>query len=539
MTLTAQIDPSSDADQCVVEQLERLKKTIVERDQTIDNRDQTIIARDLQVALLTERLKQLIDKIYGRKSEKFNPDQQALFDTTCLVDVAELEAKLDLLTGSVDQAADDVPGAVPAQKAPRKQPVRKALPEHLPRVVEHQSAKHCQCLSCGGALHEVGTEVSEKLAVKPVEYYVRQIIRPTLSCRTCERMHYTPTLPEIIDGGMPDPTLLAQVMIHKYCDHIPLHRQSEIAKRSDVELPVSSLAEWVGKCGVALRPLVDILRQQLHQRVAVHADETPIQMLNPSAKAHAQNVQRAYLFAYRSAELGTEPIVVFDFQTSRAGAHAAQFLQGYTGALVVDDFAGYKKLFSDTPMQELACWAHARRKFFELHVANKSALAAEALKRISEIYMLEREVKDSDADARFQHRQTHSVPKVTALFDWLKSIRPTTANSSGTAKAMDYLLRREVSFLRFLTDGRFPIDNNPVENAIRPIALGRKNWLFAGSARAGERAAAIMSLLATAKACGLNPHVYLTDILTRLPSTKDKDIASLLPQNWVDSRKTT
>ena len=219
-----------------------------------------------------------------------------------------------------------------------------------------------------------------------------------------------------------------------------------------------------------------------------------------------------------------------------AGSHAAQFLTGYTGALVVDDFSGYKALFKDTPMKELACWAHARRKFFELHVANKSALAAEALSRIGAIYDDEREVKDASTAARYQHRQTHTQPKVQALFDWLKKTRAVTTNNTGTAKAMDYLLRREVSFLRFLENGSYPIDNNPVENAIRPIALGRKNWLFAGSVRAGERAAAIMSLLATAKACGLNPHTYLLDILTRLPSTKDKDIESLLPNNWVAGR---
>lgn len=499
------------------------------KDKTIAARDEIIAALDRTISELRNRLKLADAQRHGRKGERFNPDQQVLFDEALNEEIGEIKAQIEAVQNNVSESA-------PKSKPAAQKPVRKPLSENLPRVVVEMPAKHCQCPVCSAELHKIGQEVSEKLAVKPAVYYVLQTIRPTMACRSCEAVYRTPSPPEIINGGIPAPSLMAQVMIHKYVDHCPHHRQSAIALRSGVHLPGSTLGEWTGAAGLAIIPLVDRLRSFLHQRAAIHADETPIQMLNPGAKANgekrAQNVQRAYLFAYRSAEIGTPPIVVFDFQTSRSGSHAAQFLTGYTGALVVDDFSGYKALFKDTPMTELACWAHARRKFHELHIANKSLLAEEALRRIGKIYDVERDVKDASTEARYQHRQTHALPKVHALFAWLKQLRPNTLSNTGAARAMDYLLRREASFLRYLDDGRYPIDNNPVENAIRPIALGRKNWLFAGSARAGQRAAAIMSLLATAKACGLNEHEYLEDVLTRLPSTKNKDIDSLLPFNW-------
>jgi transposase len=260
--------------------------------------------------------------------------------------------------------------------------------------------------------------------------------------------------------------------------------------------------------------------------------QIPVQMLDPGSG----KTKRTYLFAYRSGDIGAPPTVLFEFSTSRSGANARRFLAGYTGALVVDDYAGYKEIFKTTPMRELACWAHARRKFFELHAANKSVMAAEVLTRIAQIYEVEREAKEMDATARHAHRQLHAKPKIDALFAWLLGLRQGMSKNSGAANATDYLLRRRASYERYLDDGRYPIDNNPVENAVRPIALGRKNWLFAGSERAGQRAAVIMSLVATAKANQVEPFAYLKDVLTRLPTLKDKDIATLLAQHYADNR---
>ncbi len=471
-----------------------------------------IAKRDLRIEQLEHLLRLLKRQQYSASAEKFDPAQQALFGAAADEEIASTQCEIDTLSPPRERA----------------QPKRQPLPESLPRVEEHIAPVSCTCSACGGELHQIGEEVSEKLDIKPVEFYVRRIIRPKLACRGCETMHTPPTLPAIIERGIAAPGLLAHVLIGKYADHLPLTRQREMLGRSGVDLPVSTLSEWVGACGFALQPLVDALRSELHQCSVLHADETPVQMLAPG-KGKTQN---AYLFAYRRGEIAEPPIIVYDFAENRSGSNARRFLADYGGALVVDDYAGYKHLFQSTPMREVGCWAHARRKFFELHEANKSTLAAEALTRIGAIYAVERDAKDMTAEQRHMHRQDHARPKVEALVAWLQSLRPKINSGSATAKAVDYLLRRTAAFTAYLDDGCFPIDNNAVENAIRPVALGRKNWLFAGSLLAGQRAANIMSLIQTAKANGHDPHAYLRDVLTRLPTQLNSKIGELLPHTW-------
>jgi hypothetical protein len=281
----------------------------------------------------------------------------------------------------------------------------------------------------------------------------------------------------------------------------------------------------LGHAGVALQPLVNALRAELQGHAVLHADETPVAMLDPGAG----KTKRAYLFAYRTAT--DDPIVVFDFCANRSGKHATAFLGDWRGALMVDDYAGYKALFAEG-VTELGCWAHARRKFVDLHKASGSAIAQQAIGHMAALYQIEAKARDLDPAGRYAIRRQHAVPLVRAFKAWLDAVRPTVAGNSGTANAIDYTLRRWAALTRYLDDGRFPIDNNPIENAIRPVALGRKNWLFAGSEPAGKRAAAIMSLLATAKANGCDPHAWLTDVLTRLPTTLDRDINGLLPHRW-------
>ena len=470
-----------------------------------------------ELALLKLQLETLRRLKFGRSTERFDPAQQQLFDESVAADLADIEAQIEAHTAGMPRAT-----------VQRAKPVRKALPEHLLRVECRLPAASCSCAKCGGDLHEIGEEFSEKLDVKPAEYFVLKIIRPVLACRKCDTAFTTPTQPEIIDGGIPAPGLLAHILVSKYVDHLPLYRQREIGLRSAVELAISTMAEWVGRCGVAFKPIVNRAQKLLFESSVIHVDEIPVQMLDPGSG----KTKRAYIFAYRSGEIGAPPIVIFEFATTRSGANARRFLQGYSGVLVVDDFAGYKELLKTTPMRELACWAHARRKFFELHAANKSVMAAEALRRIAAIYAVEREAKDFDATARHAHRAQYAKPQIESLFEWLSALRSKMSGNSGAANASDYLLRRKASYLRYLEDGRYPIDNNPIENAIRPIALGRKNWLFAGSERAGQRAAAIMSLIATAKANDIEPLAYLKDVLTRLPTHKDAAIDALLPQNF-------
>ena len=309
------------------------------------------------------------------------------------------------------------------------------------------------------------------------------------------------------------------------------------------------MAQWVGRIGVALQPLADRLAELLLERNVLHADgprpatETPIAQLDPGkGKTH-----RAYLWAYRSNVLQTgPPIVVFDYQTSRAGRHAQDFLAGWQGHLMVDDFSGYKALFADG-VTELGCLAHARRKFFDLNVAQANPVALEVLNRIAALYVIEVNARgmwpeaSHTIDARTQWRQKQAQPLLDSMHDWLCQTRVMVANGprpprgGGLAKAMalgqplDYSLKRWPALIRYATDGRLPIDNNPVENIIRPIAIGKKNWLFTGSERAGQRAAAIQTLLGTAKLNGLDPAAWLRDTLEKLPTCLNSEIDSLLP----------
>jgi transposase len=323
--------------------------------------------------------------------------------------------------------------------------------------------------------------------------------------------------------------LLVWVLISKYLDHLPLYRLEQIAARDQVILARSTMAEWVGRTGVALQPLVDRLTELLLKRGTLHADETPIPQLDPGSG----KTKRAYLWAYRSNDLEEGPrLIVFDYRGGRSGEHARQFLGSWQGHLMVDDYGGYKALFIATrqePCIELGCWAHARRKFFDLHQANGSPMALEALTRIGQLYLIEQHGKALSIDARQQLRAEQSQPALNALHEWLIQTRIKTANGGGSAKALDYTLKRWPSLIRYAETGHLPIDNNPVENTIRPIALGKKNWLFAGSERAGQRAAAIQTLLGTAKLNGIDPAAWLRDTLEKLPAWPNSRIDELLP----------
>ncbi len=482
---------------------------------TVERMGSQIDYKTAKIAKLTAEIARLRRLQFSVRSEKLNPEQRELFEETMAADIAAVEAELDALQN---------PSSSPK---PRKLPVRRALPPELPRVETVHEPEGCACGRCVGDLVKVGEHVRETLECEPLKFFVRREVYPQYACRACETVVAEPVPPAILDRSIAAPGLMAFVITSKYVDHLPLYRLEAMFKRSGVEMGRNTLAEWVGAVGVRLQPLVDAMRLTLHGCDVLHADETPVAQLDPGAG----KTKRAYLFAYRSAD-ETAPIVIFDYRTSRSGKHAGAFLDGWQGALMVDDYAGYKALFKDGAIAELGCWAHARRKFFDLHKANKSEIAAEALQRIAALYAVEQQAREMSAEDRRAYRQQHAKPRVNAWFEWLIKLRPTIAGNSGTANAIDYSLKRKAALTRYLDDGRYPIDNNPIENAIRPIALGRKNWLFAGSETAGKRAAAIMSLLATAKANGHCPHAWLTDVLTRLPTTLDKDIAALLPHRW-------
>ena len=507
---------------------------ITRHERTITEHERTITEREARISVLTAEIARLRRAQFAARSEKMDPAQRALFEETMAADIAAVEAELEALQSP---AADD-----PAAARPRQAPKRRPLPEDLERIETRHEPSVCTCGQCGGALVPIGEHVSEKLSCKPLQFFVRRDVYPQYACRGCETITAVPVAPTVIDRGIAAPDLLAQVLVSKYVDHLPLYRQEAIYARSGIAIPRSTLAQWIGVCGVALQPLVDRMREALRQLPVLHADETPVAMLQPGAgKTH-----RSYLFAYAGhggpsdASAGCAgaacsgigpPIIVFDFCTSRSGEHARRFLGDYRGALMVDDYGGYKAGFA-AGITELGCWAHARRKFVDQHKASGSSIAREAIDRIAGLYRIEADAKAMTVEDRYAHRQRHAVPTLRAIKAWLDALRPQVAGNSGTANAIDYILRRWPALVRYADDGAFPIDNNPIENAIRPIALGRKNWLFAGSETAGKRAAAIMSLLATAKANGHEPQAWLTDVLTRLPTTLDRDIGTLLPCSW-------
>lgn len=334
----------------------------------------------------------------------------------------------------------------------------------------------------------------------------------------------------VIDKGIPTTGLLAQVLVAKYADHLPLYRQEAIFGRAGLAIPRSTLAQWVGTCGVRLQPLVNALKAEMLQHRVLHADETPVQMLKPAGKSDGKT-HRAYLWAYAPGAFENLKAVVYDFCESRAGEHARDFLGDWTGSLICDDYSGYKKGLAQG-LTEVGCLAHARRKFFDLHAANKSQIAEFALEQFAKVYAIEREVKESSSDERRAMRQQQTKPILHALHQWMALQRHKVPEGSATAKALDYSLRRWVALTRFVDDGQLPVDNNWIENQIRPIALGRANWLFAGSLRAGQRAAAVMSLIQSARMNGHDPYAYIRDVLTRLPTHKASRVDELLPHRW-------
>lgn len=485
----------------------------------LDQAQKEIREQAFKIEALTMELAHLRRIRFGKKNESLSAVQLSLFEESVLADIAAVDTEIE----QIELAAKTVP-AKPSRSRAGRQP----LPDHLPRIEHRHEPESCQCGQCGNTLVKIGEDVTEQLDVEPAKFFVHRHIRPQYACKTCETVTAEPVPPAVIDGGMAAPGLLAWVIISKYLTHLPLYRLEQIAAREQVTLSRSTLAEWVGRTGVALQPLADQLKWHLLQGNTLHADETPVAQLEPGNG----KTRKAYLWAYRSNDLDPGPrIVVFDYQTSRSGRHAQDFLQNWQGHLLVDDYAGYKALFSReaSPCIELACWAHARRKFFDLHQANASPMAFEALQRIGELYAIEAESKQLDCVARQHLRKQKSLPVLDALHDWLMQTRIQTANGGASAKALDYSLKRWPALKRYALTGHLPIDNNPAENVIRPIAVGKKNWLFVGSERAGQRAAAIQTLFGTAQLNGIDPAAWLKDTLTKLPAWPYSRINELLP----------
>ena len=492
-----------------------LLATVATQGHELTRRGGELTTKQALIDKLTLELAMLKRYRFGRRAEQL-PDsvQRSLLEEDADADLEEIDAELAALA----------PQRAPLP--PALQPKRRALPVELPRIEIRHEVHERNC-SCGCQLKLVREEVSEKLDYTPGVFTVERHIRPILACPRCETITQAAMPAYVIDKGVATPGLLAHVLVAKYADHLPLYRQEQIFSRAGVALSRTTLAGWVGACGAALRPVVAALQEVILGSDVLHADETPVQLLKPGAKG----AQRAYLWAYTPGAHEGIRAVVYDFAEGRSGAHARRFLGDWRGSLVCDDYTGYKACFA-LGVTEVGCWAHARRKFFELHQAGKSPLAAQALQSIAALYEIEREVKDAPAAERLAARQARAAPFADKYRTWLTAQRQKVPAGSATARAIDYTLRRWAALTRYLTDAALPIDNNAAERVIRPAALGRKNWLFVGSQRAGERAAAVMSLIQSARLNGHDPYAYLRDVLTRLPTQRNKDIDELLPHRW-------
>ena len=473
-------------------------------------------AKTFEIEALKFELARLKRWRFGASAERFHPDQLGLF---------EEDLETDLAAVATRQALAEV--ALPG-KAPRHRPKRQILPAHLPRIEHRHELDSCACGHCGHALTVIGEAISEQLDLIPAQFFVHRHIRPQYACRHCDTVTAVPMPPQVIDKGLPAPGLLAHILVSKYADHQPLYRQAVIYARQGVFIPRSTQAGWVGASEVLLEPLVERLRVHMLAETYLQADETRLPVLAPGTG----KTRTGYLWVYRTGPWSPLQAVVFDYAEGRGQTWPKAFLAGFKGTLQIDGYAGYNAVLAWKDIVEAGCWAHVRRAFYDVFKATRSPVAAEALRRIRTLYEIEAELKDLSPEARVAQRQARSEPLLKDFRTWLDDSLLKLPPGSSLAKAIGYALGRWAALRAYLRDGRISIDSNPVERALRGVALGRRNDLFAGSAGGGRRAALVYSLIETCKLNGVDPFAYLKDVLTRLPTLKARDLDDLLPWRW-------
>lgn len=494
-------------------------------------REQLILAKsEVTVGRLEiERLKLMLAKArreqFGQSSERGKLVEQL---ELAIEDLEETQAEQDT------KAEIAAPEAAKEKLARNPRPPRRPLPDNLPveRIVEPAP---CACGKCGSArLHKLGEVVSKTLECEPRRWKIIEHVREKFSCRDCEAITEAPAPSHPIPRGFAGPSLLAMVLVNKFLLHQPLNRQSKTFAREGIEIDVSTLADRVGACVVALAPLIDVIRIHVMSAERIHADDTTVPVL---AKMKAV-VGRIWTYVRDDRPFGGSdpPAALFYYSRNRAGEHPQGHLAGYIGLMQADAFNGYNDLYranrKPAPILEAACWSHGRRKFFDLAKTGEAPIAAEAVRRIDELFAIERAINGKAPEQRLAVRHEKSAPLVTDLEIWMRQQRTLLSAGNDTAKAINYLLNRWAAFTRFLDDGRICLTNNAAERALRGVAVGRRNWTFAGSDAGGHRAAAVYTLIETCKMNDVDPQGWLADVLARLPDHPASKIADLLPWNW-------
>jgi len=475
-----------------------------------------VIEQKIQLEKLRFEIARLKRMKYGRSSEQLDTQ------------IGQMQLTLEDLEATLAETPEPLR---PAPKPAPIKPVRRALPAHLPREdVVHATA--CTCPACGGTLRRLGEDVSEMIEYVPGRYKVVRHVRPKFSCGACQKIVQASAPSRPIARGLAGPAFLAHVLVSKYADHLPLYRQSQIYAREGLELDRSTLADWVGGASELLEPLVRSLGRYVMRATKLHGDDTPVPVLCPGRGTTKQGRLWTYVRDDRPAASPDPPAVLFRYSPDRKGERPKVHLAPFTGVLQADAYAGFDRLYGER-IQEAACWAHVRRKFYEIHVAHASPIAAEALDRIGRLYGIEAEIRGRLPDERAAVRQARAGAELEALHAWLHTIVAKLSKKSELALAIRYALSRWSALTRYRDDGRLEIDNNAAERALRAVALGRKNWLFAGSDEGGERAAAIYSLLGTAKLNDLDPEAYLRYVLERIAEHPINRIEELLPWSVV------
>jgi transposase len=492
--------------------------------ETLPDDPNTLKAMLLAERARAERLEQIIKELqrhrFGRRAEKL-PEDQLLF---ALEDVEQ----------SVASGEAEADGAEPAARHRRtvnRRLNRGSLPAHLPRIEMVVDIEEHACPCCQGALHRIGEDVSERLDIVPAQLRVLVVRRPKYGCRACQEVVVQASAPaRLIEGGLPTDATVAQVLVSKYADHLPLYRQAQIYARQGVNLDRSTLADWVGRAAFTLRPVYDRLFANLKSSIKLFADETTAPVLDPGRGRTKTGQLWAYARDDRPWGGADPPGVAYVYAPDRKAERPRAHLTGFKGVLQVDGYAGYRPLAERGDVELAFCWSHVRRRFYELAVAGPAPIASEALERIAKLYAIESAVRGRSADERHTVRQKKSKPLVDDLQIWLRAKLELISQKTNLAEAIRYALSRWAGLTRFIDDGRIEIDSNVVERSIRPIALNRKNALFAGSDGGGEHWAIIASLIETCKLNGIDPQTYLADVIARIANGHSNGrIDQLLP----------